>query len=76
MLDALLAGVAEKICDDAGLPGPTWARAVPALPEPWSNPGTPAMQQAIAAATPRALAKRGLSIDEASLWREPAALGV
>ena len=76
MLDALLAGVAEKICDDAGLPGPTWARAVPALPEPWSNPGTPAMKEAIAAATPRALAKRGLSIDEASLWREPAARGV
>ena len=76
VLDTLLAGVAEKICDDAGLPRPTWARAVPALPEPWANPGTPAMREAVAAATPRALAKRGLSIDAASLWREPAALGV
>jgi transcriptional regulator with XRE-family HTH domain len=69
VLDTLLAGVAEKICDDAGLPRPTWARAVPALPEPWANPGTPAMQEAIAAATPRQLAKRGMRIDEASLWR-------
>lgn len=55
LLDTLLAGVAEKICEDAGLPRPTWARAVPALPEPWANPGTPAMREAIAAATPRAL---------------------
>jgi hypothetical protein len=34
------------------------------------------MQEAIAAATPRVLAERGLSIDEASLWRQPAARGV
>jgi transcriptional regulator with XRE-family HTH domain len=76
MLDTLLAGVAEKICDDAGLPRPTWARAVPALPRSWATPGTPTMQEAIAAATPRVLAERGLSIDEASLWRQPAARGV
>jgi transcriptional regulator with XRE-family HTH domain len=75
VLDALLAGIAEKICDDAALPRPTWAQAVPALAEPWATPGTPAMREAIAAATPRALAERGLSIDEASLWRERAALG-
>lgn len=75
MLDTLLAGVAEKICDDAGLPRPSWARAVPALPKSWATPGTPAMQQTIAAATPRVLAERGLSVDEASLWRQPAARG-
>ena len=74
VLDSLLAGIAEKICDDARLPRPAWARAVPPLRDRWATPGTPAMQQAIADATPRALADRGLSIDEASLWREPAAL--
>jgi hypothetical protein len=74
VLDSLLAGIAEKICDDARLPRPARARAVPALRDRWATPGTPAMQQAIADATPRALAERGLSIDEASLWREPAAL--
>src|SRR5665647_1181357 len=52
MLDTLLAGVAEKICDDAGLPRPSWARAVPKLPRSWATPGTPAMQETIAAATP------------------------
>jgi transcriptional regulator with XRE-family HTH domain len=72
VLDTLLAGVAEKISDDAGLPRPTWARAVPPLPEPWATPGTPRMREAIAAATPRQLARRGLCIDERSLWREPA----
>jgi transcriptional regulator with XRE-family HTH domain len=76
MLDTLLAGVAEKLCDDARLPRPTWARAVLALPKSWATPGTPRMQEAIAAATPRVLGERGLSIDEASLWRQPAALGV
>jgi len=75
VLDTLLAGIAEKICDDAGLPRPTWARAVPPLPKPWSTPATPAMREAIATATPHELAKRGLSIDERSLWREPATVG-
>jgi transcriptional regulator with XRE-family HTH domain len=72
VLDTLLAGIAEKTCDDAGLPRPTWARHVPGLPEAWATPGTPAMQEAIKAATPLQLAERGLSIDERSLWREPA----
>jgi transcriptional regulator with XRE-family HTH domain len=72
LLDTLLAGIAEKICDDAGLPRPTWARRVPGLPEAWATPGTPTMQEVISAATPRQLAERGLSIDERSLWRDPA----
>lgn len=76
VLDTLLAGIAEKICDDAGLPRPRWARSVPALLEPWSAPGTPAMREAIRASTPRELAERGLSIDKRSLWREPGTIGV
>jgi hypothetical protein len=75
LLDTLLAGIAEKTCDDAGLHRPTCARRVPGLPEGWATPGTPAMQEAIRAATPRQLAERGLSIDERSLWREPATVG-
>ena len=47
MLDTLLAGVAEKICDDAGLPRPTWARAVPALPRSWATPGTPTDRKSV-----------------------------
>lgn len=75
VLDTLLAGIAEKICDDAGIPRPAWARRIPALPEPWATPGTPAMRKAIRVATPRELAQRGLSIDERSLWRERATIG-
>lgn len=75
VLDILLAGIEEKICDDAGHPRPTWARRVPALPEAWATPGTPAMREAIRAATPRALAERGLSIDERSLWRGSGIVG-
>jgi transcriptional regulator with XRE-family HTH domain len=75
LLDTLLAGIAEKLCEDARLPEPAWARRVPGLPDLWASPGTPAMREAIRATTPRQLAKRGLSIDERSLWREPATLG-
>jgi len=30
--DTLLAGIAEKLCDDAGLPRPAWTRRIPAAP--------------------------------------------
>jgi len=75
-LDTLLAGIAEKICNDAELPRPTWTRRVPPLAEPLVMPGTPAMQRAANDATPRELAARGLSVDEHSLWREPGTVGV
>lgn len=71
LLDTLLAGIAEKICDDAGLTRPAWAGRIPALTEPWATPGTPAMLEAVRATTPRQLAARGLSLDERSLWRDP-----
>lgn len=75
LMDTLLAGIAETICDGARLPRPTWARRVPPLAEPWATPGTPAMQEAMRSTTPLALAERGLSIDERSLWRDPATVG-
>ncbi len=75
VMDTLLAGIAEKTCNDAGLPGPPWVRRVPPLQEQWVTPGTPAMQKVVKAATPRELAARGLSIDEHSLWREPGSVG-
>lgn len=75
-MDTLLAGIVEKICNDADLPCPPWTRRVPPLPEQWITPGTPAMQKAANATTPRELAARCLSIDEHSLWREPGTVGV
>lgn len=69
MLDALLAGIAEKLADDADLERPRWAASVPPLQEPWLPPGTPRMIAAARAATPPQLAARGICIAAHDLWR-------
>ena len=69
VMDALLAGIADKLADDAGLPRPTWAKRTPRLESEWSAPGTPAMLAARRATTPPQLQERGLVLDESSLWR-------
>lgn len=68
-LDALLAGLAEKIADDCGFTRPAWTKRVPALARPWTSFGTPRMQAADRAATPPQLAHRNIFIPSASLWR-------
>ena len=73
-MDALLAGIAEKVCDDGNLPRPAWARLVPASPTVWISPGTPRMQAAARAGTPPQLAARNITLRGDSLWR-PAAVG-
>ena len=40
-LDAVLAAFAEQLADEHGVERPRWTRAVGALREPWSPPGTP-----------------------------------
>lgn len=75
-MDALLAGIADKLADDAGLPRPAWTKRTPQLDSEWSARGTPAMLAARRAATPPQLKERGLVLDEASLWRDRAAVGV
>ena len=76
VMDALLAGIADKLADDARLPRPTWTTRTPRLESEWSAPGTPAMLAARRAATPPQLKERGLVLDEASLWRDRAFMGV
>jgi transcriptional regulator with XRE-family HTH domain len=68
-LDALLAGIAEKLADDAGLPRPSWCRAVPALAEPWQAPGTPRMVARAAASAPDQFRHRNILLSESELWR-------
>ena len=75
-MDALLAGIADKLADDARLPRPAWTKRTPRLESEWSAPGTPAMLAARQAATPPQLKERGLVLDEASLWRDRASVGV
>ncbi|MBK5223916.1 MAG: hypothetical protein JJE52_13805 [Acidimicrobiia bacterium] len=68
-LDSMLAGIAEKLADDAGLPRPRWTEAVPALAEPWVRPGTPRMVDAAHTHAPAQLLKRKIHLAEDDLWR-------
>lgn len=76
LLDNLLAGMTEKICDDAELPRPRWTKKVPPLSDSWVTPGTQRTQAVARAATPYQLSKRGITLAEESLWRDPANVGV
>jgi hypothetical protein len=69
LLDNLLAGIAEKVADDAGAPRPTWTQEVTPLHEPWEGLGTPRMRAANAVAAPPQLVARNILIPAASLWR-------
>ncbi len=72
-VDALLAAVAEKLADDAGLPRPAWASSTPALEEPFQPP----IARSVSGRTiPNQLEARGLMIDTESLWRNPTTVGV
>jgi transcriptional regulator with XRE-family HTH domain len=77
MLDALLAGVADKLADDHALRRPAWTRArVRFLPSPWESPGTPRMRQAARDQTPSQLLEHGIIASLDSLWRDPSTLGI
>lgn len=75
VLDTLLAGIAEKLADDAGIGRPAWTRRTPCLREEWSPFGTARMQATWRSAAPPQLLDRGLVIDEPSLWRDPETVG-
>nr|WP_275402604.1 helix-turn-helix domain-containing protein [Streptomyces sp. SID13031] len=70
--DALLAGIAEKVADDAGIPRPRWTRSVPPAPAPWTPPGTPARVRQARAAAPAQLAARNIWLAAKDLWRNAA----
>jgi transcriptional regulator with XRE-family HTH domain len=70
--DALLAGIAEKVADDAGIPRPRWTRAVPPAPTAWETPGTPARVRAARAQAPTQLAARNIWLAAHDLWRDAA----
>jgi hypothetical protein len=70
--DALLAGIAEKLADDAGIRRPRWTRSVPPAPTPWESPGTPARVKRARAETPTQLAARNIWLAVHDLWRDAA----
>jgi transcriptional regulator with XRE-family HTH domain len=71
-IDALLAGVAEKLADDAGLARPSWAGSVPPVDPPYRPP----VRTGVELDVPSQLAERGLLIDTESLWRDRRTVGV
>ncbi len=72
VIDALLAGVADKLADDAGLARPSWTAAVPNLEEPYQPPSRAGVRHEV----PPQLAERGVMIDAESLWRDRRTVGV
>jgi len=73
VIDALLAAVAEKLADDAGLPRPRWTALAPTLDQPYRPPRGRSLP---GLAVPPQLAARGLMIDTESLWRNRDTVGV
>lgn len=76
VLDALLAGIAEKVAADAGVPAPLWTKTIPALPFEWSPPGGADSIGAWRVRTPPSLRRRRLVVDEETLWRSRGTIGV
>ncbi len=73
VIDALLAGIADKLADDHHLARPAWTATAPDLEaDTFLMPATPRQRAAIKAATPHQLATRRLFVDEATLWRQAA----
>jgi len=72
VVDALLAGVAEKVADDAHLRRPSWTASAPSLDEPYQPP----VRRGVPLEVPPQLSARGLMIDTESLWRDRHTVGV
>ena len=70
MMDALLAAIAEKLADDAGISRPRWTRSRPPLREVWSVAIRPSKQAEAEANTPPQFIRRGLLIPESTIWRD------
>jgi len=68
-LDCLLAAVAEKLADDAGLERPKWCAAVPRLDEIWRAPGTPVMNTRNDALAPVQFIARNIFLSSLTFWR-------
>ena len=72
LIDTLLAAIAEKLADDAGIARPRWVRNRPPLAEPWSVEVRPSKQAELMTSTPAQFARRGLMIPASAIWRERA----
>lgn len=70
-LDALLASVAEKTADDAGIPRPRWCATVPPLSEPWYSAGPRQVAERAARSAPTQFRERNICLSSRNVWRTP-----
>ena len=70
LMDTLLAAVAEKLADDAGIARPRWTRRRKPLERPWSV--ATRRSNRVESKVPDQFLRRGLLIPESAIWRERA----
>jgi hypothetical protein len=70
VLDAILAGIAQKVAEDHDLRPPSWTSRVPSPKQEWLPSGTDRMRSRWRELTPPQLLQRGIVVDGASLWRD------
>jgi transcriptional regulator with XRE-family HTH domain len=69
-LDNLLAGIAEKLADDADTTRPRWCAAIKAPEAAWEPPGTTRMKAIARDSAPPQFKARNIWFAEHDLWRE------
>ena len=70
LMNVLLAAMAEKIADDAGITCPRWTRRRSGLQQPWSPAVRQSKRDAAASTAPIQFIRRGLMIPASTIWRE------
>jgi len=65
----LLAGIAEKIADDANIERPSWTRSIRPLVEPWDPPAPARARKRARNESPAQLRARNIYIAASDLWR-------
>ncbi|MFT6290408.1 MAG: transcriptional regulator with XRE-family HTH domain [Ilumatobacter sp.] len=66
----LLAAIAEKLADDAGIRRPRWTKQVAALASLWEAPETPRRRAMNAENTPAQFAARHITLPKRAIWRD------
>lgn len=69
LVDNLLAAVAEKLADDAGIRRPRWTIDISPLEQRWEAPGRPSRRDADAASTSPQFVDRNLVLPVSAIWR-------
>lgn len=69
-VDNLLAAITETVCDEAGIPRPSWTKTIVGLDQKNKASGTPMMQQTSLKESLPQFLSRGLIVSRYDLWRK------